>query len=85
MSYYWSAESWGSDYPPADWERIVEGANYILDMFAEREPEKDLNVISENLWDSYCMNGHLPTYVGASLWKYGRGGKSVFKSTVENG
>ena len=60
MSYYWSAESWGSDYPPADWESVVENANEIIDAYAETYPDRDLNEFSERLWERYCTDGELP-------------------------
>ena len=56
--YYWTLESWGSYYPPDNWEDIVAMANNAIDDFIEDAADdithEDIKEYSETLWELYC-------------------------------
>lgn len=49
MKNYWSAESWGADYPPENWEKIVDEANRLIDAGAD----------GDELWEQFCRTGRV--------------------------
>ena len=53
----WNMESWGSEYPPENWEEIADMANELIDAYAESHGEEAADDYSEELWDLYCMGG----------------------------
>ena len=66
-NYYRSAESWGADYPPENWQEIVWAANQEIDNFMQ---ENDFDVyddetrnFSDKLWESWIVNGNLPEFL----------------------
>lgn len=55
--YYWTLESWGSDYPPENAQEIIEWANNRIDDYRERKGESfAVCCYSEILWDWYTDN-----------------------------
>ena len=57
---YWSSNSWGDSYPPANWERICEKANRLIDSFYFSGHDlESTREYSENLWDRYCATGEV--------------------------
>lgn len=57
--YYWSEESWGSDYPPESADEIISKANELIDEYAETHGEDETAAYSEMLWERYCMTGEV--------------------------
>ena len=55
--FYWSMESWGSDYPPENAEEIIDSANELIAAYAETHDEEETDAYSERLWERYCMSG----------------------------
>ena len=51
---YWSKDSWGSDYPPDNWEEIVQRANEMILKYSDRHDEEETRDYSARLWDGYC-------------------------------
>ncbi len=52
---YWSADSWGSDYPPDNWEEIVSRANEMIkNKYLQTRDEEETRDYSSRLWDGYC-------------------------------
>lgn len=66
--FYWNNESWGSEYPPENFEEIIHAANREIDDFIERselDPENSDDAVvicefSERLWAFYCEYDKLP-------------------------
>lgn len=59
MKYYWSLESWGSDYAPENADEIINRANELIDAYAETHDEEETAAYSERLWDAYCTTGKI--------------------------
>lgn len=63
--YYWTLESWGSDYPPENAEEIINAANDLLDEYAKTldadAPGYDdaMQSYSDMLWEDYCRTGEI--------------------------
>ena len=52
---YWSEDSWGSDYPPDNWEEIVSRANEMIkNKYLQTRDEEETRDYSSRLWDGYC-------------------------------
>lgn len=66
-NYFWDAESWGMDYPPENWQEIVWAANQEIDTYMQESGldvyDDDVKNFSENLWESWMVNGNLPEYL----------------------
>lgn len=56
-NYYWSEESWGSEYPPENADEIISKANELIGEYAETHDEDETAAYSERLWEQYCMDG----------------------------
>lgn len=58
--YYWTAESWGSDYPPKNWEEIIDTANDLIDRFSLGDADgEDIRNYSGKLWEEFCRTGKI--------------------------
>ena len=54
-NYYWSMESWGSDYPPENADEIISKANEMIEAFASDHGDDETAEYSEKLWERFCM------------------------------
>lgn len=65
-NYYFTAESWGSDYAPENWEEICSAANDLIDQYIaenELDPELDADQIADwsgRLFEAWITNEQLP-------------------------
>ena len=60
MEYYWTLDSWGSEYPPENADEIIAAANEKILDFAKNgnwKDEYEIEAFSEKLWETYCNNG----------------------------
>lgn len=60
--FFWTLESWGSEYPPENADEIIEKANEKLTEYARQHywdvcREDDLHDYSDRLWERYCATG----------------------------
>ena len=58
--YYWTLDSWGSEYPPENADEIIAAANEKILDFAKVgnwNDECEIEAFSEKLWETYCSNG----------------------------
>lgn len=70
-SYYWDSESWGSFYPPENWEEIVNAANSKIDEYIEKnnlDPDDDrdddeIRNYSSYLWEIWVVQNKFPEEV----------------------
>lgn len=58
-TFYWSMESWGSDYPPENADEIIYQANEIIEAYAETHDDEETANFSSALWDHFCMTGEV--------------------------
>ena len=63
-AYHWSAESWGSGYPPINYEEICDAVNDYLDGIMDDVDEAEENIEyiwdrSEQLWEQFCGAGEI--------------------------
>lgn len=57
MEYYWTAESFGSEYPPENWEEVITWANGHIDDYRADNPDAyddEIREYSDSLWELYC-------------------------------
>lgn len=47
---HWTTESWGSEYPPVNYQAILDAANALIDACDPSEAAE----YSESLWETYC-------------------------------
>ena len=47
---HWTIESWGSEYPPVNYQAILDAANALIDACDQSEAAE----YSESLWETYC-------------------------------
>lgn len=60
--YFWTAESWGSDYTPENAGEIVERANQKIVEFAQDRKWTyawEIEEYANRLWESYCTTGNI--------------------------
>ena len=60
--YFWTLDSWGSDYPPENADEIIGAANEKITEFVKEYSWKNLWEIEqfrENLWENYCSTGNV--------------------------
>ena len=53
----WSDNSWGSQYPPKNFDEICSEANMLLEEFMDKNPEatdEEICDYSRELWEQYC-------------------------------
>ena len=70
--FYWSAETWGTDYPPENWREICDAANEKIDAYIKEyglDPYEDLDYeqicyFSEVLAENWITQGLLPEELG---------------------
>lgn len=58
--YFWSAESWGSEYPPENAAEIIEQANAKIVEFAQARRWTyawEIEEFSSRLWDRFSRTG----------------------------
>lgn len=58
---HWTTESWGSEYPPLNYQAILDAANDLIDDYADSIGEDDayhadtlVRQFSDDLWMKYC-------------------------------
>lgn len=60
--YFWTAESWGSDYAQENADEIVERANQKIVEFAQDRKWTyawEVEEYANRLWDTYCNTGKI--------------------------
>lgn len=68
-NHYWTGDSWGSAYPPENWQDLVDAANELIDAYAAENPDAsddELWEYSQKLWETYCSTDSVGDY--ASEW-----------------
>ena len=58
-NYFWTIESWGSDYPPENANEVINMANELIEAYAAEHDEDETANYSESLWERFCVSGNL--------------------------
>lgn len=73
-NFYWTTNSWGSDYPPVNAEEIISRANELIDQYAADHPEfdeMDIAQYAQSMWEDFCdsdeVGGVFAIYVAPAL------------------
>ena len=83
--YYWSRDDWWTTDPrfkmPKNFDEIVKIHNRLIDTFAEKHPEMDLNNMRDRLefsaydyqqWDNFFFNGFIVDAEGYFFFENGQ-------------
>lgn len=60
--FYWTAESWGSDFPPVNLSEVLNAANNLIDAFISAHPDYEdfeISEYSDGLWEDFCATGEI--------------------------